>query len=154
MRRKKKKKRKRKRKRKGARNDICKQENMQAQTSRKASTMAHRFLETPNPFSQKGKNPHSPPIHKNCLSPLRFRCSPLTQSSLSSSHPQHSCSPSRHPSKMTIIITSVVRKWLMDHGLQGFIQVAKTPPHPNAFEMASKLNIDTLTNSMVCKNWA
>ena len=50
---------------------------------------------------------------------------------------------------MTIIITSALRKWLTDHGLNGFIQVAEEPAHPNALEMARKLNIDTLTNSMV-----
>ena len=55
---------------------------------------------------------------------------------------------------MTIIITSALRKWLMDHDLQGFIQVAEAPAHPNALEMASKLNIDTLTNSMVRKKLA
>ena len=75
--------------------------------------------------------------------------STYTELSLSSSHPQGSCSPSRHPSKMTIIITSALRKWLTDHDLQGFIQVAEATPHPNALEMASKLNIDILTNSMV-----
>ena len=53
---------------------------------------------------------------------------------------------------MTIIITPTLRKWLTDHNLHGFIQVAEAPPHPNALEMASKLNIDTLTNSMVPKN--
>ena len=52
---------------------------------------------------------------------------------------------------MTIIVTSVLRNWLADHGLQGFIQVVEAPPHPNAMEMASKLNIETLTNSMVRK---
>ena len=50
---------------------------------------------------------------------------------------------------MTIIITSTLRKWLTDHNLNGFIQVAEAPTHPIAIEMASKLNIDTLTNSMV-----
>ena len=52
---------------------------------------------------------------------------------------------------MTIIVTFALKKWLTDHDLQGFIQVAKAPPHPNALEMASKLNIDTLTNSMMQK---
>ena len=52
---------------------------------------------------------------------------------------------------MTIIVTSVLRNWLADHGLQGFIQVVEAPPHPNAMEMANKLNIETLTNSMVRK---
>ena len=52
---------------------------------------------------------------------------------------------------MTIIITSTLMKWLTDHSLQGFIRVAEAPPQPNALEMASKLSIDTLTNSMVQK---
>ena len=52
---------------------------------------------------------------------------------------------------MTIIITSALRNWLTDHGLQVFIQVVEAPLHPNTLEMASKLNIDTQTNSMVCK---
>ena len=55
---------------------------------------------------------------------------------------------------MTIIITSALRKWLIDHGLKGFIQVTKALARPNALEMASKLNIDTLTNSMVRKKLA
>ena len=52
---------------------------------------------------------------------------------------------------MTIIVTSALRNWLADHGLQGFIQVAEVLPHPNAMEMESKLNIETLTDSMVRK---
>ena len=52
---------------------------------------------------------------------------------------------------MTILVTSTRRNWLTDHGLQSFIEVAKAPSHPNAMEMASKLNIETLTDSMVCK---
>ena len=73
------------------------------------------------------------------LRPPRSHRSPLTQSSSSFPHPQRSCSPSRHPSEMTIIITSALRKWLTDHGLQCFIQVAEAPPQPNALKMASKL---------------
>ena len=119
-------------------NVIFKQEDMQAQTPRKESTMAPRFLETPKISSQKGKNPHSSPTRKNCLSPPRSDRSPLTQSPSAFSHTQRSCSPSRRPSEMTIIVTSAFRKWLTDHGLQGFIQVAEAPPHPNALEMASK----------------
>ena len=50
---------------------------------------------------------------------------------------------------MPTIITSALRNWLADHDLQGFIKVAEVPPHPNAIEMANKLNIETLTDSMV-----
>ena len=52
---------------------------------------------------------------------------------------------------MKNIITTALRKWLTDRGLKGFIQVAEVPPHPNALEMARKLNIDTITNAMVRK---
>ena len=52
---------------------------------------------------------------------------------------------------MISIITSVLKKWLTNRGLKGFIQVAKAPAHPNVLEMAGKLNIDTLTNVMVHK---
>ena len=50
---------------------------------------------------------------------------------------------------MTIIVTSALRKWLTNHGLQGFIKVVEASPHPNALEMASMLDIDTFTNSML-----
>ena len=90
-------------------------------------------------------------VHRNCLSPIRSRRSPLTQSSSPFSHPKRSCSPSRYPSDMTIIVTSALRIWLTDHGLQGFIQVVEAPLHPNTLDMASKLNIGTRTNSMVQK---
>ena len=42
----------------------------------------------------------------------------------------------------------MLKKRLTDRGLKGFIQVAEAPSHPNALEMAGKLNIDTLTNAM------
>ena len=112
---------------------------MKAQTPKKESTMARRFLETPNTSSQKGKSPHSSPTWRNCISPLHSHRSSLTQSPPSFSNPQRSCSPPRHRSDMTIIVTSALRKWLTDHGLQCFIQVAEAPPQPNALKMASKL---------------
>ena len=40
---------------------IFKEEDMHAQTPRKESTMAHRFLETSQTLSQNGKNGHSSP---------------------------------------------------------------------------------------------
>ena len=52
---------------------------------------------------------------------------------------------------MPTIITSALRNWFADHVLEGFIKVVEMPLHPNAKEMASKLNIETLTNSMVRK---
>ena len=43
---------------------IFKEEDMQAQTPRKESTMARRFLETSLPSSQKGKTSHFSPTRK------------------------------------------------------------------------------------------
>ena len=52
---------------------------------------------------------------------------------------------------MPTIITTALRNWLTKRGLQSFIKVAEAPPHPNAIEIASKLNIETVTHSMICK---
>ena len=52
---------------------------------------------------------------------------------------------------MPTIITTALRNWLTENGLQGFIKVAEAPPHPNATEIASKLNIETITDSMIRK---
>ena len=52
---------------------------------------------------------------------------------------------------MPIIITTALRNWLTENGLQGFIQVAEAPPHPNATEIASRINIATITDSMLRK---
>ena len=98
-------------------NDIFKQENVEAQTPRKESTMACKFLETPKTSHKKEKILIPLPRAEIAyLRPPRSHRSPLTQSSSSFPHPQRSCSPSRHPSEMTIIITSALRKWLTDHG--------------------------------------
>ena len=52
---------------------------------------------------------------------------------------------------MPTIMTFALRNWLANHGLQGFIWVSEAPLQPNATEMASKLNVETLTDSMVSK---
>ena len=52
---------------------------------------------------------------------------------------------------ITIIITSAVWQWLTDCRLEGFINVAEAPAHPNSMDLASKLNIDTITNAMIRK---
>ena len=113
--------------------------------------MARRFLGTPQTSSQKGKNRHSSPTRRQYPSSSHSLTSPLRQSLPSLPHAHRSCSPTRHPSEMTILVTSGLRNWLTDHSLQGFIQLAEAPPHPNAMEIVSKLNIETLTDSMVRK---
>ena len=52
---------------------------------------------------------------------------------------------------MPILITSALRGWLHDHGLVGYIKVAEAPPHPNALEMATKINVDTITSATIRK---
>ena len=126
-------------------------EDMQGKTPRKESTMARRFLETSQNSSQKGKNGHSSRTRRQSSNVSRSLSSPLKRNLPSLPDPQRSRSPTHHPSEMPTIITCALRNWLADHGLQGFIKVVEAPQHPNAPEMASKLNIETLTDSMVRK---
>ena len=44
---------------------------------------------------------------------------------------------------------AALRRWLLEKGLEGYIKVAEAPPHPDAFNIARKLNVDTVTNAMV-----
>ena len=140
----------------GAKVIIFKEECMQAQTPRKASTMAHRFLETSLNSSQKGRTSQFSPTrkqpsnshrslnssHSSFSSTLSRKSPPLLESHNSHTH---------HLSEMPTIITTALRNWLTQNGLQGFIKVAEVPPHPNATEIASKLNIETITDSMLRK---
>ena len=52
---------------------------------------------------------------------------------------------------MPTIITTALRSWLTENSLQGFFKVDEAPPHPNVIEIASKLNIQTMTDSMIRK---
>ena len=141
---------------------IFKETCMEAQTPRKASTMARRFLETSLPSSQKGKMSHFSPTHRQTSyshHSLISSCSSLSTTisaprsslrapSLPESHNQHS---PFHLSEMPTIITTALRNWLTENSLQGFIQVAEAPPHPNATEIVSRLNIETIIDSMIRK---
>ena len=120
---------------------IFKEEDMQAQTPRKESTMARRFLETSQTSSQKGKNGHSSPTRRQYSNSSCSLSSPLRHNLPSFPDTQRSRSPTRHPFEMPTIMTFALRNWLADRGLQGFIKVAEVPPHPNTTEIASKLNI-------------
>ena len=46
---------------------------------------------------------------------------------------------------MPTIITTALRNWRTENGLQRFIQVVEAPLHPNATEITSKLNIESIT---------
>ena len=37
---------------------------------------------------------------------------------------------------MTINISTALRQWLLEKGLEGYIKVAEAPPHPDAFNIA------------------
>ena len=91
------------------------------------------------------------PHADNLRTLLRSLSSPLRQLSLSVLEPQRSRSPNNHHPEMPTIITTDLRNWLTEPSLQGFIKVVEAPPHPNAIEIASKLNIETLTDSIVRK---
>ena len=121
---------------------------MQAQTPRKDS-WKRRFLETSHTSSQKGKNSHFFPTHRQSSNSPRPLSSPLRWKSLSL--PESQSCHTDHLSEMPTIITTALKTWLAETGLQGFIRVAEAPPHPNATEIASKLNIETITNSMIHK---
>ena len=75
---------------------IFKEMCMQAQTPKKASTMARRVLETTLPSSQKGQKNHSSPTRKQASPPHRSH-NPL-RSSLSSTHSHRSLNPLRSSS--------------------------------------------------------
>ena len=64
--------------------------------------------------------------------------------------PNHSSHNPCHAS-MSIPISSTLRRWLLEKGFEGYIQIAEVPPHPNAQEIAKKLNIDTITNASIRK---
>ena len=42
-----------------------------------------------------------------------------------------------------IIISPALRQWLHEKGFEGYIRVAEAPPHPDAHEVAKKLNVRT-----------
>ena len=127
---------------------------MQVQTPRKASTMARRVLETSVQSSQKAKKSHSSPTRKQAfhshrsLNPLRSSSPPARAPSPAQPHNQHATA---QYSEMPTIITTTLTNWLTENVLQGLIQVAEAPPHPNATEIASRINIETITDSMLHK---
>ena len=52
---------------------------------------------------------------------------------------------------MTIVIFAALRRWLLEKGFEGHIRVVEAPPQPEAFNIAKKLNVDTVTNATVRK---
>ena len=52
---------------------------------------------------------------------------------------------------MPIDISPILRRWLHDHGLAGYIRVVEAPTHPNTHDMAEKINIETITNASIRK---
>ena len=52
---------------------------------------------------------------------------------------------------MPITISTVLRRWLLEKRLDGYIKVAEAPTHHEALEIAKKLNIDPVTNATIRK---
>ena len=50
---------------------------------------------------------------------------------------------------MTITISAALPRWLLEKGFEGYIRVAEAPPHPEALDMAKKLNAHTIMNATV-----
>ena len=50
---------------------------------------------------------------------------------------------------MTIVISTALHRWLLEKGFEGYIKVAESPPHLDALDIAKKLNVDKVTNTMV-----
>ena len=50
---------------------------------------------------------------------------------------------------MKIVISTALRRWILEKGFEGYIRVAEATPHPDAFDIAKKLNVDTVMNAMV-----
>ena len=48
--------------------------------------------------------------------------------------------------EMPIEISEYLKNWLHTKGLEGFIRVAKAPPHQQTKEVTNKINIGKITN--------
>ena len=131
---------------------------MHAQTSRartRGTTMAHRPM---NPRPQKEENRRFSAQYRNQPSNShRSHHSPSSPSSPSyhraQAHRNQQSSPTSHEPipTMPIFISTALRRWLVEKRLDGYIRVAEAPPHPDALDIARKLNIDTVTNSSIRK---
>ena len=119
--------------------------------------MAHRPM---NPRPQKEGNRRFSAQYRNQPSNShRSHRSPPSPSSPSYHraqvrHSQQSSPISHEPNHptMPIPISAALRRWLMEKRLDGYIRVAEAPPHPDALDIARKLNIDTVTNTSIRKN--
>ena len=127
---------------------------MHAQTSRSRphdTTMTHRAM---NPRTQKEKNRRFSAHYRKPTSPfssLRSSRSPRSPP-YHKAHVHHSlqASPSSHephPTTMPIIISTTLCRWLLEKGFEGYIKVIEAPTHPDALEIAKKLNVDITTNA-------
>ena len=142
----------------------------------RGTNMAHRSR---NPRPQKDESfrfsGHFPKPTHACISPRRSSRSPLHHRSAHCAHyssrpsrspssphssPDHRTCGGEHPSTslkipepsplpMTITISAALRRWLLEKVFEGYIRVAEAPPHPEALDMAKKLNANTITNATV-----
>ena len=52
---------------------------------------------------------------------------------------------------MSITTSAALHRWFLEKGFEGYIKVTKAPTHPNALEIAKKLNVDTVMNATIQK---
>ena len=127
---------------------------MHAQTSRsstRGTTMSHRPI---NPRAQKeGKRRFFAHYRKQTNSPRPPRSPPYHRVH---DHRSLRASPILHeplPPTMPVPIFAALRRRLLEKGFEGYIRVAEAPSHPDALDIAKKLNVDTVTNATIWKNW-
>ena len=118
-------------------------------------TMIRKLM---NPNSQKEDNKRFSVHHRKHSQALCSSRSPLSPPSLchhrwiSLQSLLPNCSPHASCQDDTMIIISpALRQWLNEKGFEGYIRVAEAPPHPDAHEVAKKLNVDTITNASIKK---
>ena len=100
----------------------------------------HRSAHRANHLSRSPPHPNSP----------SFPLSSPDHKTRRSSIPQTSLAPHEPLSlPMKIVISTALRRWILEKGFEGYIRVAEATPHPDAFDIAKKLNVDTVMNAMV-----
>ena len=127
----------------------------------------HSFVSSPYPHRPSHRasllSPHthhtsqlSPPNHTSIdhsRSSRQPNSPALPQSSLEHRTHRRAFPPELHQDhlrrSMMISIWAALCRWHLEKGFKGYIKVAEAPPHPNAFDIARKRNVDTVTNAMV-----
>ena len=139
-------------------------------TRTRVATMSHRLM---NPKTQKQGNirfsAHYRKLPKVFCFPRSSRsprslhspCSPYSPCSLAHHKNHAQRNPRASPVQqvlhelgtftMPITISAVLSRWLLEKGFEGYIRVVEVPPHPDAQDIARKLNVNAMTNASIRK---